>query len=225
MNRDDILRLLATANFGVYAMSLDQRIVFWNRGAERILGHQADDVLGRRCFEVVAAGAQEGLSPACLDGCPSIRSLQNGMVPGAVTMELLCASGERTTVSLTPMVVSATQADAPMLIHLFDDAGEAESDLIAETVRSELSQSGADIVSDHPGAAPASKDPAPLTARELEVLRLVALGRSTAQIARDLRISEHTVRNHVRHFRAKLNASTKLEAVLTALRLGLVRWS
>ena len=57
------------------------------------------------------------------------------------------------------------------------------------------------------------------------MLRLVALGRSTAQIARDLRISEHTVRNHVRHFRAKLNASTKLEAVLTALRLGLVRWS
>ena len=112
-----------------------------------------------------------------------------------------------------------------MLIHLFDDAGKAESGLIAETVRSELSQSGADIVSDHPGAAPASKDPAPLTARELEVLRLVALGRSTAQIAGNLRISEHTVRNHVRHFRAKLNASTKLEAVLTALRLGLVRWS
>ena len=147
------------------------------------------------------------------------------MVPGAVSMELLCASGERTTVSLTPMVVSAAQADAPLLVHLFDDSAENEaSNLIAERVRGALSQGEADVVSDHPVATPASPDAGSLTPRELEVLSLVALGRTTADIAGELGISEHTVRNHVRHFRAKLNAPTKLEAVLAALRQGILEW-
>ena len=53
----------------------------------------------------------------------------------------------------------------------------------------------------------------------------MALGRGTVDIAEELGISQHTVRNHVRHFRGKLNASTKLEAVLTALRLGILGWS
>ena len=225
MDRDDILGLLADANFGAYAMSLDQRIVFWNRGAERILGHQADDVLGRRCFEVVTAPAQGGLSPACLHGCPSIRALQGGTIPGAVTMEMTCATGDRKMVSLTPMVVAAALDNAPLLVHLFDDSAENEaSNLIAERVRGALSQGEADVVSDHPVATPASPDAGSLTPRELEVLSLVALGRTTADIAGELGISEHTVRNHVRHFRAKLNAPTKLEAVLAALRQGILEW-
>ena len=53
-------------------------------------------------------------------------------------------------------------------------------------------------------------------------MRLVALGRGTHQIAEELGISPHTVRNHVRHFRRKLNARTKLEAVLTAIRRGIL---
>ena len=54
------------------------------------------------------------------------------------------------------------------------------------------------------------------------MLRLVALGQTADQIARDLDISPHTVRNHVSNFRRKLDARTKLEAVLTAMRLGIL---
>ena len=43
-----------------------------------------------------------------------------------------------------------------------------------------------------------------------------------AQPAADLQISIHTVRNHVRSLRSKLDAKTKLEAVVTAMRHGLV---
>ena len=61
-----------------------------------------------------------------------------------------------------------------------------------------------------------------LTGRELEVLRLVALGRSNAQIAEDLFISPKTVSVHVSSVLAKLQASSRTQAVATAQRTGLL---
>ena len=78
------------------------------------------------------------------------------------------------------------------------------------------------MVTDQPAAPPAPASAHTLSPRELEVLRLVSLGWSTPRIASDLGISPHTVRNHIRHFRHKLNATTKLEAVLTAMRMGML---
>ena len=61
-----------------------------------------------------------------------------------------------------------------------------------------------------------------LSRRETQVLELVAAGTTTGQIAEEMRISVHTVRNHVRNLRRKLDARTKLEAVATAFRRGLL---
>ncbi len=61
-----------------------------------------------------------------------------------------------------------------------------------------------------------------LTARELEVLRLLAKGHSTEGIASQLFISVNTVRNHVGRILNKLGAHSKLEAVAIAARDKLV---
>lgn len=61
-----------------------------------------------------------------------------------------------------------------------------------------------------------------LSARELEVLRLLATGKSTEAISDRLFLSGHTVRNHVRNILSKLGAHSKLEAVAIAARDGLV---
>jgi len=63
---------------------------------------------------------------------------------------------------------------------------------------------------------------ATLTGREREVLGLLARGNSTEEIAATLFLSMHTVRNHVRNILTKLHARTKLEAVVTAARAGIV---
>jgi len=63
---------------------------------------------------------------------------------------------------------------------------------------------------------------AELTPREREVLDLLAQGRSTDEIQERLFLSQHTVRNHVRNVLNKLQARTKLEAVVIAARAGLV---
>jgi DNA-binding CsgD family transcriptional regulator len=61
-----------------------------------------------------------------------------------------------------------------------------------------------------------------LTKREIEVLRLLAEGKSTSAIVNDLYLSIHTVRNHVRNILTKLNAQSRLEAVAIATRQGLL---
>lgn len=223
MTLDAIFQLLATAPFGAYVVSLDQTIVYWNQAAERILGFPRDQVIGRRCYDVVTGLAPGGFTPECLLGCPSLRALRGGEIPQTRTMLMLCASGERKAVSLTPMVVAAPGTDTPFLIHLFDEsAEEEEAGQAADSLRSDLSERGADIVSDAPAVGATSVGFGRLTQRELEVLRLVAAGWSTQRIAESLNISPHTVRNHVRHFRGKLNATTKLDAVVTGIRLGIL---
>ncbi len=67
-----------------------------------------------------------------------------------------------------------------------------------------------------------AKLPQPLTPRELEVLELLALGQTNRQIAEGFVISMGTVKNHVEHIIAKLEASDRTQAVVRALGLGII---
>jgi LuxR family maltose regulon positive regulatory protein len=62
----------------------------------------------------------------------------------------------------------------------------------------------------------------PLSERELEVLRLVAVGLSNRQIASQLVLSEATVKKHINNIYGKLNAHKRTEAVACARELGLL---
>jgi DNA-binding CsgD family transcriptional regulator len=76
------------------------------------------------------------------------------------------------------------------------------------------------------GAAPdlaGPPEPHGLTAREVEVLRLVATGRSNREIAAELVISEHTVARHVQNIFAKLGVSSRTAATAYAFEHGMVR--
>jgi DNA-binding NarL/FixJ family response regulator len=61
-----------------------------------------------------------------------------------------------------------------------------------------------------------------LTAREREILQLLADGMSNADVAGRLFISQETVKSHVRHILAKLEANTRTHAVATALRTAII---
>jgi DNA-binding CsgD family transcriptional regulator len=61
-----------------------------------------------------------------------------------------------------------------------------------------------------------------LTARELQVLRMLADGTANKDIAMALAISEHTVKFHVAQIFAKLNAGSRTEAVAIGIRRGLI---
>jgi membrane protein implicated in regulation of membrane protease activity/DNA-binding CsgD family transcriptional regulator len=72
------------------------------------------------------------------------------------------------------------------------------------------------------GGTTAPTDDFGLSARELEVLRLLAEGRTNAEIADVLVVSPRTVHHHVSHILEKLNASTRTEAARIAAQHGLI---
>jgi len=74
-------------------------------------------------------------------------------------------------------------------------------------------------------AGRAGRQPAPgpdCTPRERKILTLLGQSRSTEQIAAELKISPATVRNHIRNILRKTRAHSRLEAVLHAIRNGVI---
>ena len=85
----------------------------------------------------------------------------------------------------------------------------------------------AGLVVRRPGAAPvsgfrAAEDLPPLTPREVEVLSLVGQGMTNKAVARRLGISVHTVKFHLEALFAKLEATSRAEAVAKGLRGGAI---
>ena len=69
---------------------------------------------------------------------------------------------------------------------------------------------------------PAQPIPKPLAPREVEVLQVLGTGVRTEQAAVELAMSVHTLRTHLKHAMRKLQAHSKLEAVLIAYKAGLI---
>jgi DNA-binding NarL/FixJ family response regulator len=72
------------------------------------------------------------------------------------------------------------------------------------------------------GPAISTEEGGPLSRREREVLSLVAAGLPNKAIARELGISDHTVKFHVSSLLTKLNAGSRTEAVTIATRQGIL---
>jgi HD-GYP domain-containing protein (c-di-GMP phosphodiesterase class II)/DNA-binding CsgD family transcriptional regulator len=104
------------------------------------------------------------------------------------------------------------------------DPREAANQLREEARAGRLDAESAEAVLAAAGhrVSPRAPWPAGLTGREVEVLRLVAQGRSNREIAAELVIAEKTARNHVERVYAKLGVSNRTQASLAAIDRGLM---
>jgi DNA-binding CsgD family transcriptional regulator len=105
-----------------------------------------------------------------------------------------------------------------------DRPGDAARELRAEVKAGRLDGEAVESVLGAAGhrVARRREGPAGLTAREVDVLRLLARGLSNKAIAERLVISPKTVGNHVEHIYTKIDASTRAAASLFAVRHGLL---
>ena len=74
-----VRQILNSMNAGVYLTDVERRIVFWNKRAEDITGHKAQDVVGRSCGDNILVHVDKEGRPLCSTGlCPLHRSMATG---------------------------------------------------------------------------------------------------------------------------------------------------
>ena len=207
---------------GAFVVDAEQRIVFWNAPARSILGFRADEVVGKRCYEVLGGTDAEGCA-VCKKGCVAIQAVTRGKIVATQELLLRTKDGHEIRVSLTTLVLPSSWPGLSVLAHLFRDATQPAR---SERGRGPFLTNLAKIVADRRQAVPdayaRSLSEEPLTSRESEVLHLLTTGATTDVIGERLEIGRTTVRTHVQHLLRKLGVHSRLEAVTLAARDRLV---
>jgi PAS domain S-box-containing protein len=207
MNLDELLTNTAD---GVCAVTPDGRIVFWNRSAERILGHPAREVVGRPCCDVFVGRDPSG-NRLCYRGCHVLTLVKMGEPVQHFQMETRTKAGKPAWLDVSILVLPGARKDAGTTVHLFRDVTAAHE--LEALLRQRLQE--------RPAPSAEGEPPAPLTRRELEILRLMMTGANTKAMAAKLNVSTATVRNHVQNIFGKLGVHSRLEAVAYATTKGI----
>ena len=218
----DVLEILSEGSDGMYAVDSNQRIVVWNKQAERILGWTAGEVLGSHCHEIVGGMAHgQGI---CGPNCSSISLARVGTVPPSHTVLSKTKSGEPRWIGISHVLVPNDSRKLGALVHIFRDATEAvEATKTVERLVAVIRPlPDVNVTFATPNQSGTKSPPNPLTGREVEVLRLLSQGQSGNDIARQLVLSNTTTRNHIQHILAKLDVHSRLEAVVFASRQGII---
>lgn len=186
-----------------YAVDGNGFIVAWNAAAEQAFGFTADAAVGRRCWELLG-GRDIFDNRYCGPDCP-IREMacRRESIHGSRLL-LRASSGRLGAFDVSILEVSGN-ADTPVLVHICRPVIDQEpADRKAGFIPSPNRQRGG------------------LTQREVEVLRLLAEGKATGEIASDMCVSVVTVRNHVQRILYKLHVHSRVAGVAKARRLGLI---
>ncbi|MBD3868740.1 MAG: PAS domain-containing protein [Acidobacteria bacterium] len=207
----DPLELIESTADAAFATDEEDRIVIWNRAAERLLGYKAEQVLGKACHEVLCGRDVYGNS-YCDENCNIVRMVARKEPIRRFHLSLKASSGTDTPVHVSILTVRGPRPSQFTIIHLLQAASEPASD-----TRTMLHQ----IPGSVDGADP-KQIAADLTPRESEVLRLMAEGAGTTEIADALFISVATVRTHTQNILKKLDAHSQAQAVSLALRNRLI---
>ena len=145
----------------------------------------------------------------------------------------LAAHGDHAA-ALGALTEAVTLARRPGYVRVFADEGAPMHALLSavppdgmdpgylDTLRHACGQAAVAPQRRRAAAVPAPGLAEPLTDRELEVLRLIAAGRSNQRIAHELVVALDTVKKHVTHVLGKLDAANRTEAAARARELGLI---
>ncbi len=195
----------------MFVIDESERIVLWNDAAEELLGFTADEALGATCHDIVR-GLTTERRRFCAEDCSVVRCAARGTLPHAY--DILCPTKDGRLAWLEVRILVAQSDIGRLLIHIFREVSEERRlTAYARDVLDRSSEVLAHTFDDD--ARPAT---AVLTARELEILRLLDGGTRPAEIASRLNISVRTVRNHVQSIIGKLGVHSVLEAVAEARR-------
>ena len=199
----------------VFVVDPEYRIVHWDARAESLTGVLAEELVGEPCYEALAGEGEGGTSFGILVSSV-MRLAQAGRSASGYEVRLFTRSGVGRWVGVSSLALETEEG--PYLVNLMHDAQAAHETL--EMARGLIGFSGQDAPKQSPVRN--RRDVPELTSRQLEVLRLLATGKSAREICGELFLSQATVRNHIRALLLALGAHSQLEALARAREAGLL---
>lgn len=184
------------------------RIVLWNKAAERLLGYAEDEMVGMPCAAL--EGCDTHGNRYCSETCPVTQIAVRGESVHGFTLTLKTKTGEHLTVDVSALNLPVPPPERFYLAHVIHAVKRLEAEPSAATQPAPPKE--ALVTARESPDARARR----LTAREVEVLGMLAAGHMTPDVAARLHISTLTARNHIQNILDKLEVHSKAEAVAFA---------
>lgn len=204
----------------MFAIDSADRIILWNGKCEQVLGRKSRDVLGKKCYEVIAGRDVHG-NVYCYRNCPvayqAREKPQDPVQKFSLAVELGKSGPKWFEISL--FAIPSYHPALSTVVHVVRESRKKPSAL-ERSLASEARPPAAEAL--WPMTVGGGGPLAELTQREREILRGLSEGLSTSALAKRLSIAPVTVRNHVQNILQKLDVHTKLAAVALAYHHGLL---
>lgn len=202
-----------------YGVSSDGQICSWNTAAEHLFGYPAAEVIGRHIEDVFDAYDALGTEPLAggLEASTRHWSDASGGMP-SFDLDVRIRSGARLWINVSTIIFDNSRTGRRLFIRLARDITQRryKDELFARML--DLARHLVSLTDDDADHTPIE----PLSDQERRILTLFARGANPAAIARQLKISAQTLRNHLHHVNRKLRTHNRLEAVTHAQRRGLI---
>jgi len=208
--------LEGTADAG-FAVNNQGLICAWNRAAERLFGYPASEVVDKPCAPLFQGRSSLG-TEICGEPCSLIDcALLHEEIPN-YDMQVTVRSGRRLWVNVSILVFRDERTNRHLVAHLMRNISPRKK---AEELTQKLMRI-AHQISALPKGDLSLAAVRPLTDQERRVLRLLAEGKPSSSVARELSIKMATLRNHLLHINKKLHTHNRLEAVIQATQRGMI---
>lgn len=219
MLEPELFALFERTADAAYTVTEDGRICSWNGAAETLFGYPASQALGADVERLLEA--RDTLGTSAIAGGRQTATRRWDAASGGIPnfdLEVRTRSGSRIWVNVSTVIFDNQRTGRRLFVRLAHDIDQRRRN---EELLQRMLEAARQFVS----LAHETSDHAqvePLSDHERRILKLLADGGSSAAIARQLRISPQTLRNHLHHINRKLRTHSRLEAVTHAQRRGLI---
>ena len=190
----------------VFVTDRRNRIVFWNQSAARILGRSGEETLGLACDRLLQGSDVFG-NRYCSEECPVMRMAARGEAVKGFRMTFAAGASRSLTAEMAVLQLTLPAPEHYYLVHVVRPVDGGATPQVAPAAPPPPAagvHQAADVRAQR------------LTGREVEVLGMLAAGRTTPEIAERLHIAPLTARNHIQNILEKLEVHSKSEAIAFA---------
>lgn len=213
----EIYTLLEGTADAAFIVTTDGEICFWNKAAQRLFGYSANDVVNKACYRILQGEDTLGTA-VCKGECSVQHCAAQGKTIPAFDLEVATRSGERIWVNISTIVFEDSRLHRRLIAHLARDVSDRKQIEQAFSKMIDLSKEIISVSDGRSALAPIES----LSGQEERILKLFANAKNSGQVAKELRITLPTLRNHLHAINQKLRTHNRLEAVLHAMKRGLI---